>query len=299
MTEIDREGINAEFIIIDNNSLDNTTEIINSFKNKIPLQHLFEQRPGKNCALNHALNTIELGKIVVFTDDDIIPPKSWLKDITTACAKFPQYDIFGGRIDLVWPENIIVPQWVQESELVRSVLFSEHNRGDMPCEYEDNLHPYGPNLWFRKKIFSNNRRFDETIGPSPSANFKMGSESSFLMELKKEGYKFLYVPDVSVGHHVQTKLLSETEAKKRAKRCGSSLVQLYGIIGKEYYKKHPFLWKLRRLVSITRFFLLYKIAPYTSNKGKRMHNFLESRTFYTWHLESLKKICNVGKFSKS
>jgi glycosyltransferase involved in cell wall biosynthesis len=73
MTELDSVGINVQFAVVDNNSTDETSQVIDSFADRLPLVHLFEPRPGKNCALNHALDSVEMGDIVVFTDDDIVP----------------------------------------------------------------------------------------------------------------------------------------------------------------------------------------------------------------------------------
>jgi hypothetical protein len=162
--------------------------------------------------------------------------------------------------------------------------------GEQVLEYHDTYHPTGANFWVRKEVFTGGRRYDETIGPTSKNNFKMGSEATLLKQLEKDGYKILYIPDVYVGHHVQEKLLSETEVRYRAKRNASGLVQIHGILGNVYYNEHPLLWKFRRIISITKFFLLNKIASLLPNKEKRLHYFLKSMSFYIWHLDSLKEV---------
>ena len=66
---------NWRMVIIDNGSTDDTADILNFYKEVLPLQVYNEERPGKNLALNAGLNREEGPKadLYVFTDDDAIP----------------------------------------------------------------------------------------------------------------------------------------------------------------------------------------------------------------------------------
>ena len=65
MTKLNRDGLSVEFVVVDNNSTDHTKEVIKSFTDRLPIRYLFEPRPGKNCALNKALNEVSFGEISV------------------------------------------------------------------------------------------------------------------------------------------------------------------------------------------------------------------------------------------
>jgi glycosyltransferase involved in cell wall biosynthesis len=87
-----------KMVIVDNGSTDSTPQVIDSFRNDLPLQVLQQPHPGKYRALNSAITAIE-GGLVVFTDDDSIPDPTFL----TAWAKYlirrDEYELFGGSIE--------------------------------------------------------------------------------------------------------------------------------------------------------------------------------------------------------
>ena len=115
MTDLDREGLAVEFVVVDNNSSDHTKQVVESFSGKLPIRYLFESRPGKNCALNKALDEVALAKLVVFTDDDVDPRKDWLKAVVSASRHWPRFSVFGGKQfleeELKIPVTIFIPPW--------------------------------------------------------------------------------------------------------------------------------------------------------------------------------------------
>ncbi len=110
MLRVDRAGMNVEWVVINNASTDRTDDVLRSYCGRLPLRILHEARPGKNRALNRGLHDAPLGDIVVFTDDDIAPTINWLEEIVAACDRWPQHDVFGGRILPRWP-NGTRPHW--------------------------------------------------------------------------------------------------------------------------------------------------------------------------------------------
>ena len=96
MERLDKNGLSVEFVVIDNNSSDHTKSVVDSFKDSLGPRYIFEQRPGKNCALNKALNNVEMGEIIAFTDDDVSPSHDWLRVVWAVCKRWPDYYVFGG-----------------------------------------------------------------------------------------------------------------------------------------------------------------------------------------------------------
>src|SRR5215470_3739816 len=84
LRHIEMDGIDCNIIVIDNNSDDNTYDVIVEYKKYLPIIYLKEIRQGKNCALNKALKECKMKDIIVFTDDDITPDKDWLKEIVSS-----------------------------------------------------------------------------------------------------------------------------------------------------------------------------------------------------------------------
>jgi glycosyltransferase involved in cell wall biosynthesis len=244
MTCLDRDGLSVEFVVVDNNSSDHTKEVIESFTDRLPIFYLFESRPGKNCALNKALNEVPLGKLVVFTDDDVKPKKDWLKAIIAITNRWPDYKVFGGKQFLIYPE-VEIPKWAS-SKVVMEIAFGWHDYGDKERPYSPNTFPFGANFWVRGEIFEDNKRFNESIGPQPGS-YIMGSEISFLRSLSEEGYRIVYSPNAVVGHCVCPNQISRLNILRRAYRCGRQGPHIGGLCRRKLFQKHPIFWLLIRV----------------------------------------------------
>ena len=205
MTRLDREGLSVEFVVVDNNSSDHTKEVIESFIERLPVRYLFEPKPGQNCARNRALEDVELGRLVVFTDDDVEPRKDWLKAIVSISERWPEYNVFGGKIYVVWP-NIRIPEWAHIPH-VKGLCFAEHNYAESECVYAPRQYPFSGNFWVRRDLLANGRRFDESIAWHPK-NHILATETTFLQQLSEEGHSMLYSPDAVLGHRISPEQLS-------------------------------------------------------------------------------------------
>ena len=247
MCSVDREGLSVEFVVIDNNSNDHTRQVVESFTDRLPIRYLFEPRPGKNCALNKALDEVPLGEIVVFTDDDVIPDRTWLGEIASAARRWPQYSVFGGKISAIWPDGS-PPPWLTRGP---SFGLAGHDLGSSPIEYDPTGSdlPCGANLWAREHIFSGQRRYSESVGPHPTDRI-MGSETSLLLQLQQEGQRMLYVPFAVVGHGIQESLLRPAAIRRRAYASGRGTARMAAICQEGPWRRHPLLWGVRRILSL-------------------------------------------------
>lgn len=68
----------TEVIIIDNNSSDNTKSIATLFQNRLPIKYFLEKQIGRAAARNRGLKEATQ-EIILFTDDDCLPPPSWIE----------------------------------------------------------------------------------------------------------------------------------------------------------------------------------------------------------------------------
>jgi glycosyltransferase involved in cell wall biosynthesis len=272
MCNLDMSDIQIEFVVVDNNSSDRTKEVVESFVDRLPIRYLFELRPGKNCALNHVIDTVALGEIAVFIDDDIVPCRDWLKLIKAACERYPEYHGFGGKIELIWPD-LEIPGWTQDG-WIKGVVFANHEHGDEEFDYQFTYHPGGPNFWVRSSVFADGRRYDESRGPRPGVQFRMGSEASFLLKLQVDGFRLRYIPEAVVGHHVQPYLLNPKEAIRRAYRMGLGAAYRVGELPRmQLFERHPTRWRMIQRVNIWRHqvrFALASMWPYTDQKVLRL-----------------------------
>jgi glycosyltransferase involved in cell wall biosynthesis len=249
MAEVDRQNLNAEFVIVDNGSSDSTGKVIEKHKEFLPIRHLFESKPGQNCARNRGLLDGALGEIVVFTDDDIRPHDDWLQVISSSCQRWPQYDVFGGRIYPLWPSKEM-PNWTH-TRFIQELGYAYHDYAQSEGLYELGRYPSSGNMWMRKQVFADGTRFDESIAWHPR-NQIMATETIFLKNLTEHGRRIMHCPAAIVGHKIAPSQVSLLYILKRAYSWGRGTAHLTGLCKQDIFERHPTWWYLMRMAAIGR-----------------------------------------------
>jgi glycosyltransferase involved in cell wall biosynthesis len=214
------ENITFTITIVDNNSTDNTLEILHKYTEKLPLVVLQESRKGKNSALNKALTLIdELGELIIFSDDDVIFSEDVLEKYLNVANNETEYSLFGGKIIPHWLEQ--PPQEILEGipQTVAFALTADEDGYKQGAIEAIKIH--GPNMAVRKELFLQGMGFDESIGPSGN-NYVMGSETDFLFRAEKKGYKAFYDSTIIVEHIIRPYQYTNLWLKNRAYKAGRS-----------------------------------------------------------------------------
>lgn len=212
--QLDTDGLSFEVVVVDNGSSDGSLQWLQQRSATFPLVSLSEARPGKNRALNRALSVIR-GNLILFTDDDTIPVRGWVKEYHSALSRWPGYNVFCGPIEPLFPPQTPSPL-TQPDYPYAGVAFSRYR----PAEEEGVVAetPFGPNYAVRASVFRE-YRFEETIGPSGS-HYPMGSESEFLNRLRARGECYVYLPSAGVGHMIDPSQVTRDWLRGRGFRFG-------------------------------------------------------------------------------
>src|SRR5438045_3928104 len=93
-------GLRWEVVIVDNNSSDNTRQIVTKRSRDFPttLVYVFERRQGKSIAMNAGLEHAR-APIVAFADDDVRFCAEWLTSIVEALDANPHVSYVGGPVN--------------------------------------------------------------------------------------------------------------------------------------------------------------------------------------------------------
>lgn len=209
-----------EILVVDNGSRDETKRVLDRFAARLPLCALDEPRPGKNRALNRALERAR-GELLIFTDDDVVCAPDWVASLVEASRCYSSASVFGGPIEPAFPPE--TPDWIRAPDFpLASQAF-----GWFPArvEGESEALPYGANLAIRAAIFEQTR-FDERIGPAAGRRYAQGSEYELLMRLRARGERFVHVPTARIVHVLEPHQIELDWLLGRAERVGRGSARL-------------------------------------------------------------------------
>jgi glycosyltransferase involved in cell wall biosynthesis len=223
-------------VAVDNGSTDASLQILKEAEDRLPITVVTEPRRGKSCGLNAGLSHIE-GDLVVLTDDDVIPDPDWLVTFSRIADERPEYDVFGGAIYPVWPQE--PPGWI-----LRCAPKGHFAWTDFPDGPAKPTQIWGPNMAVRTDVL-NGHRFADGIGPDGAHRYATGLETELVLRLAREGRQCWHAREVVVGHIIESKQLTPAWLLQRAYNHGLGTIRLFG----DHYSQpsRPLLGLPRRL----------------------------------------------------
>jgi glycosyltransferase involved in cell wall biosynthesis len=191
-------GTDWNVLVVDNNSTDQTADVIKSFCERYPgrFRYLFEPRPGKSHALNSGIRETQ-SDVLAFTDDDVVVDSAWLRNVTAALDG--TWAGVGGRI---LPEQTFSPpKWIPFEDrhaLAPLAVFTP----DIAAGSMDQP-PYGANMAYDRRVFTKYGGFRTDLGPQAgSKNPQKSEDSEFGLRLLAAGEQLRYEPSAVVYHTV-------------------------------------------------------------------------------------------------
>jgi glycosyltransferase involved in cell wall biosynthesis len=186
-----------EVLVVDNNSRDQTREVVEKFCFRYPgrFQYIFEPQPGKSYALNTGIREAR-GSVLAFTDDDVVVEPTWLQNLSAALDDGKWAGV-GGR---VLPEQTFSPpRWVPLGDryaLAPLAAFApDLDAGPL------NEAPFGANMAFQKRLFDKYGDFRTDLGPRPGSQIR-SEDTEFGDRLLAAGELLFYEPSAIVYHSV-------------------------------------------------------------------------------------------------
>ncbi len=199
-------GINCELIVVDNNSTDNTFDVVSNcwklFNNPFAMKYLKQPKPGKTNAWNLGVENAT-GDYIVMCDDDNWLPEDYLKTAIPILQMDEKIAMLGGRSIGVFETE--PPIWFQSVSSYWAVGKQYENSGDIT--YEDNK------LWGAGSIFKK-----AALEYLLSLNYKqkfsgikaegMAEDCELFILLKLLGYKMYYSNDLVIQHFMPKERIS-------------------------------------------------------------------------------------------
>lgn len=254
------EYLSVELIIADNASEDDTSEIAQTCQlPQMQLRYVCAPQRGQCHARNVGIAAAK-GDIILFTDDDVRPPKEWL---TNMCNP-----IISGVADAVGGDIKFAPHlnrsWMEP--LHRVWLASTES--STPHEERPLI---GANMAFAREVLTKVPAFDVELGPGALG---FGDDTLFSFQLQQAGYRVRVAPNAEVEHHFEAFRLSHHSFLKAAQARGRSAAYI------GYHWEHKEISSLRARLTKSRLFL-------TLNRALRRQERRQAEGIPLWEMHAV------------
>jgi glycosyltransferase involved in cell wall biosynthesis len=239
-----------EIVIVDNNSHDNTNQVVNELKEKYrtKIKYIIEKKQGISYSRTTGAKESE-GEFIACIDDDAIINKDWLetlfKNIRTIDA-----EVFGGPI---YPNfEIECPDWIDQDYFIRRYMSGDGYLNKITSQTGFS----GGNMCIKKIIFEKIGYFDETFGMKGN-KMGLGEEPDFFYRLYNSDFQArLYnIDKMSITHFEAKEKLKREYIKARIVLSGKQFTVRI-LESKESYKKIIILGKLAKQLTFSFFYLI-------------------------------------------
>jgi len=210
----------GEVVIVDNNCTDDTAEVVETLRERLPIRRVVESQQGLAHARNRAIAEFR-GDVLLFTDDDIRFGTSWLGAYQDAIGSFPEADYFGGRILPDW--DGAKPRWLKDGPLplIDGALgWFDHGSATRLFECTE-APPFGASFAVRRQLFDKIGEFRVDLGTG-GVGLGRGEETEFIMRARDLGVQGIYVGEALCFHAYDRLRLTPAALYRYGIACGRS-----------------------------------------------------------------------------
>lgn len=207
-----------EIIVIDNNSTDDTRQVVESFAegSPVPVSWVFEDKPGLSHARNAGICHAR-GEIIAFMDDDAAAGPGWVSALSRAFDD-PATAAAGGPVRPIW--GAPRPAWLADkwAPYLSIEEFAGMNDGD---EFPSSSAPIGTNMAFRRSRLGDDIRFPASLGRR-GESLVSNEELHVCRRLREQGGRIRFAADAAVLHRIPPERLRKEWLYRRVYWQGRS-----------------------------------------------------------------------------
>ena len=208
-----------EVLVIDNNSTDDTKQVVNSHVNRssISLRYIFEKNPGLHSGRNRGAYEAR-GEYLAYLDDDMILSPQWIHGVDL---------LSNGKADAVVGK--ILPKWEKKPPKWLLSLFDNGTFGTLGLlDLGDKIKQISPGLIFGGNCFISKKLIFDIGGFNPDGlpykflMFRGDGETGFFLKFAERGLIAYYYPKATAYHIINKERVTEDYLYKRAFNQGIS-----------------------------------------------------------------------------
>lgn len=205
-------GVEAECLVVDNNSSDDTAAVVEARAAQIPiaLRRVFEPRTGSSFARNRAVDDAA-GDLIFFIDDDVIVDPRWACELLAEIER-RNLDAACGLVLPRWPAP--PPPWLGPQLHVRlAVHHPQRAAGNAGWEKLSNY--FSANAGFRRSAFERFGRFREDLGVV-GGNPRSGEDTELFARILGRGGKMGFAERAIVHHLIGPERLTRAYFRRKS-----------------------------------------------------------------------------------
>jgi len=207
------DGVEADCIVIDNASSDDTAAVVESYAGAGPIKvrRVFESRLGSSFARNRAIEETR-GDFILFIDDDVTVEPDWARELVAEIER-RNLDAACGLVLARWPEP--PPRWLGPPLYVKLAV---HDPAllDRANGVAESLHNYfSANVGFRRETFERFGRFREDLGVS-GVNPLSGEDTELFARIIEHGGRMGFAPRAMVHHWIGPERLTRHYFRRKS-----------------------------------------------------------------------------------
>lgn len=219
--QLNAHALSWEVIVVDNNSTDNTADIVRQYQhewpNYAPLRYAFESRQGAAYARQRAIQ-MAASPLVGFLDDDTLPDMTWLISAYRFAQSHPKAGVIASRIRgnfaTTPPKNF---------ERIASLL-ALTERGPQPMLYvpEQKVIPPSAGMVVRRQAWVDNVPEELMLTGRTSTSMLTGEDTESILCIQRAGWDVWYNPHMRLQHLIPSTRLTRQYLQKLCRGIGLS-----------------------------------------------------------------------------
>jgi glycosyltransferase involved in cell wall biosynthesis len=199
--QIEVDGLDWEVVIIDNNSTDDTANVILAYQQTwsapMPVRYIFEPQQGAATARRRAIQESR-GTLIGFLDDDNVPAENWVAAAIAFGQTHPQAGAYSSQIhgdfEVAPPPNFHrIALYLPVAERKTGFQFNTQKKGLPP----------GAGIVIRRQAWLDSVPAVLLLqGPVKSSLMIKGEDLEALYHIRKTGWEIWHNPEMHIHHRI-------------------------------------------------------------------------------------------------
>jgi glucosyl-dolichyl phosphate glucuronosyltransferase len=207
-------GMEAECIVVDNRSTDDTGSVVARFASHcaLPMRYVYENGLGSSYARNRAVEEAR-GDFILFIDDDAVAEPDWAAEMLEEIER-RHLDVACGMVLPRWCRK--PPRWLGPSLYVRLAVHDAARLEDASRAECDTIHNYfSANVGFRRRVFKEFGNFRTDLGVV-GGNPMSGEDTELFARIMALGGTVGFAPRARVHHTIPRERMRRSYMRRKS-----------------------------------------------------------------------------------